>query len=138
MLLMKMDAGQSWGDFHFLNTAFADVVTASISTGQQTQWIRPSLVRFSYRNKSNRDRDRSIDVTVQALNGLSVDYAVPFPLAYIFHPCMVQNYGEIFVFLLQTKRAKNVLERILVRGEAARHELKPFYAVRGRLSWFIK
>src|SRR6266550_4215172 len=133
-----MDAQQPWGDFHFLNTAFADVVAASVSTGQQTQWIRPSLVRFSYRNNGNRDRDKTIDLTVQALNGLSVDYAVPFPLAYIFQPRVVQVYCDIFVFLLQAKRAKSVLERILVRGEAARHELQPYYAVRGRLSWFIK
>ncbi len=42
-----MDAQQPWGDFHFLNAAFADVVAASVSTGQQTQWIRPPLVRFS-------------------------------------------------------------------------------------------
>ncbi|KAK2465974.1 hypothetical protein APHAL10511_001615 [Amanita phalloides] len=137
LVFAKMDAQLPWGDFHFLNTAFADVVAASISTGQQTQWIRPFLVRFSYRNNGSRDKDRSIDVTVGALDGLSVDYAVPFPLAYILHPRVVQIYGELFVFLLQTKRAKSVLERILVRGAAARHELKPFYAIRGRLSWFV-
>ncbi|KAM6496155.1 Spc97 / Spc98 family domain containing protein [Amanita muscaria] len=134
LVFAKMDTQQPWGDFHFLNTAFADVVTASISTGKQTQWIRPSLVRFSYRN---RDRSHSIDTTVRALDGLSVDYAVPFPLAYVFQPRVIQVYCEIFLFLVQVKRAKSVLERILVRGEAARHELKPFYAIRGRLSWFI-
>ncbi|KAF8622209.1 hypothetical protein AX15_007310 [Amanita polypyramis BW_CC] len=138
LVFAKMDTQQPWGDFHFLNSAFADTVAASISTGQQSHWIRPSLVRFSYRNNGNRDRNRSIDVTVRALDGLSVDYAVPFPLAYIFRPVMVQVYCEIFVFLIQARRAKNVLERILVRGAATRHELKPFYAFRGRLSWFIK
>ncbi|KAF8638546.1 hypothetical protein AX17_002089 [Amanita inopinata Kibby_2008] len=134
LIFSKMDAQQPWADFHFLNTAFADVVAASISTGQQRQWIRPSLVRLSYRS---RDRGGSIETTVKALDGLSVDYAVPFPLAYIFQPRVVHVYCDVFIFLVQIKRAKGVLERILVRGEAARHGLKPFYAVRSRLSWFI-
>ncbi|PFH47800.1 hypothetical protein AMATHDRAFT_6396 [Amanita thiersii Skay4041] len=137
LVFAKMDIQQSWGDFHFLNTAFADVVAASISTGHQAQWIRPSLVRLSYRNNGNRERERSIEVTVKALDSLSVDYAVPFPLTYIFQPRVVQLYCDIFIFLMQIKRAKTTLERILVRGSAAGYELKPFYAMRSRLSWFV-
>ncbi|WP_317094361.1 hypothetical protein, partial [Alkalibacillus haloalkaliphilus] len=73
---------------------------------------------------------------------LAVEYAVPFPLTYVFQPAALQVYGEVFVLLLQIRRAKGVLERILVRGETRgdmlRGELKVFYAMRGRLSWFIK
>ncbi|KAG6916475.1 hypothetical protein DXG01_006669 [Tephrocybe rancida] len=138
VLFAKMDAQQSWGDFHFLNTAFQDVVDASANVGAKV-WIQTPLVRLSYRG--GKDKDRSIAKTVKALDGLAVEYAVPFPLTYIFQPTALQVYGEVFILLLQIRRAKGVLERILVRGEARaerlRNELKGFYAMRSRLSWFI-
>ncbi|GLB34196.1 putative spc97 / Spc98 family proteim [Lyophyllum shimeji] len=138
VLFAKMDAQQPWSDFHFLNTAFADVVGAS-SNGGAKEWIQTALVRLSYRG--GKDKDRTIARTVKALDGLAVEYAVPFPLTYIFQPAALQGYGEVFVLLLQIRRAKGVLERILVRGEARgerlRGELKVFYAMRSRLSWFI-
>ncbi|KAG6812942.1 hypothetical protein H0H92_015262 [Tricholoma furcatifolium] len=138
ILFAKMDAQQSWGDFHFLNTAFRDVVDASVNYGAKA-WIQTPLVRLSYRG--GKDKDRSITRTVKALDGLAVEYAVPFPLTYIFQPKALQGYGEIFIFMLQIRRAKSVLERILVRRETgvekSRDELKGFYAIRSRLSWFI-
>ncbi|KAG6856046.1 hypothetical protein H0H87_008150 [Tephrocybe sp. NHM501043] len=138
VLFAKMDMQQSWGDFHFLNTAFRDVVDASVNVGAKA-WIQPPLVRLSYRG--GKDKDRSISRTVKALDALTVEYAVPFPLTYIFQPTALQVYGEVFILLLQIRRAKGVLERILVRGEARaaklRNELKGFYAMRSRLSWFI-
>lgn len=137
-----MDAQQSWSDFHFLNSAFCDVVEASASAGAK-DWVQPSLVRFSYRGA--KDKDKGVNRTVKAIEGLLVEYAVPFPLTYIFQPKVVAVYGEVFVFLLQVRRAKSVLERVLVRGEGGgkrdqklRAELKAFYAMRNRLSWFIK
>ncbi|KAH0588057.1 hypothetical protein H2248_006785 [Termitomyces sp. 'cryptogamus'] len=138
VLFVKMDAQQLWSDFHFLNTAFRDVVDASANVGA-TMWIQTPLVRLSYRG--GKDKDRSITRTVKALDGLAVEYAVPFPLTYIFQPASLQVYGEVFVFLLQIRRAKGVLERILVRGEARatrlKSELKGIFAMRSRLSWFI-
>ncbi|KAG5648724.1 hypothetical protein DXG03_000071 [Asterophora parasitica] len=138
VLFAKMDAQHSWADFHFLNTAFRDVVEASSSVGTK-DWIQISLVRLVYRG--GKDKDRTITRTVKALDGLAVEYAVPFPLTYIFQPETLQGYGEVFVLLLQIRRAKSVLERILVRGEGKgerlRAELKAFYALRSRLSWFI-
>jgi len=133
ILFGKMDSGQSWSDFHFLNTAFSDVV----ETGK-TQWIETSLVRLSYRG----GKDNAINRTLKAIDGLLVEYAVPFPLTYIFGPQVHQVYGSIFVFLLQIRRAKSLLERILVRGAMTsiphlREELKVFYAMRSKLSWFV-
>jgi gamma-tubulin complex component 5 len=133
-----MDSKQSWSDFHFLNTAFADVVEANINAGAR-EWIQPSLVRFSYRG--GKDKERTIYRTVKAIDGLSLEYAVPFPLTYIFRPEVVTTYSEVFGFLLQIRRAKSVLERILVRGNQKQNfgeGLKVFYAMRSRLSWFIK
>ncbi|KAJ6531298.1 Spc98 family-domain-containing protein [Mycena capillaripes] len=139
VLFAKMDSQQAWGDFHFLNTAFRDVVEAGTNTGAK-EWIQPSLVRLSYRG--SKDGGKGVSRTVKAISGLLVEYAVPFPIAYIFSPRILQVYGEVFVFLLQIRRAKSMLERILVRGGAGRdgklgQELKAFYAIRSRLSWFI-
>jgi len=135
-----MDSNQPWGDFHFLNTAFNDVLEANNNAGGK-EWLNASLVRFSYRG--SRDKDRSIKRTVKAIDPFFLEYAVPFPLTYIFQPKTIHGYGEVFVFLLQIRRSKSVLERILVRdergrGKKLREELKVFYAMRSRLSWFIK
>lgn len=132
---LQMDSQQHWQDFHFLNSAFRDVVDAN----NATKYIETSLVRFSYRGSQST----VIAQTVKALDGLLVEYAVPFPLAYILTPRVMSIYGSIFVFFLQIRRAKSVLERILVRGAMGserhmKHELKVFYAMRGKLSWFIK
>ena len=140
-LLPKMDnIQQPWTDFHFLNTLFNDVIEANLSADAK-EWLNPCLVRLSYRG--SREKDRSIKHTVKAIDGLLVEYAIPFPLTYMFQPTTIQNYCDIFVFLLQVRRAKSVLERILVRGESGREkrlkeELKVLYAMRSRLSWFIK
>ncbi|KAJ3576249.1 hypothetical protein NP233_g563 [Leucocoprinus birnbaumii] len=133
----QMDSKQSWSDFHFLNSAFADVVEANLNAGAR-EWIQPSLVRFSHRG--GRDKERMIYRTVKAIDGLTVEYAVPFPLTYIFRPSVVTMYSEVFGFLLQIRRAKSVLERILVRKDHRQdfgEGLKVFYAMRSRLSWFI-
>ena len=135
-----MDTHQSWSDFHFMNTAFNDVVQANLNAGAK-EWIQPSLVRLSYRGA--KEKEKSINRTIKAIDGLLLEYAIPFPLTYIFRPRIIQVYGDIFVFLLQVRRAKSVLERILVRGERGRdkklkEEFKTFYAMRSRLSWFIK
>ena len=129
-----MDTNSSWTDFHFLNTAFVDVME-----GSSIKWIKPSLVRLSYRGS----KDRAVHRTVRAIEGLLAEYAVPFPLTFIFGPRVLQVYDSIFVFLLQIRRAKTVLERILVRGAVANsaHDSdssKVFYAMRSKLSWFVK
>lgn len=129
-----MDSSQSWNDFHFLNTAFGDVVA-------QTKWLDPALVRISHRG--SRDKTLAASRSVRAVEGLFVEYAVPFPLTYIWGPRAMQVYSTVFVLLLQIRRAKNALDRILARlsPEESRRddgEMKMFYAMRGKLSWFVK
>ncbi|KAF7975641.1 hypothetical protein HWV62_9089 [Athelia sp. TMB] len=136
LLFSKMDMQQQWNDFHFLNSAFGNIVEAG-----HMKWIEGSLVRFSYRGR--KDQSFNINRTIKAIDGLLVEYAVPFPLTYLFGPQALKAYGSLFVFLLQIRRAKSVLERILVRGEiiSSRQnlngEFKVFYAMRSKLSWFI-
>lgn len=127
-----MDSVLPWTDFHFLNTAFADVTTG-------INWLDPTLVRFSYRAQRDKLRTR----TIRALEGLQIEYAVPFPLVYICGPQTMQTYSSIFVFLLQIQRTKRTLDRILVRNAlpgAAKvgEEMKMLFAMRGKFSWFIK
>ena len=94
----QMDTNEPWTDFHFPNSAFRDVVDTRC-----TPWIDPSLVRFSHRG----GKDRAID-------GLAVEYAVPFPLTYMFVQRVLQTYSSLFTFVLQIRRAQNALRRILV------------------------
>jgi gamma-tubulin complex component 5 len=130
-----MDSCQSWSDFHFLNTAFRDVVEASTK-----KWIDPLLVRLSYRGSSDKAGTR----TVQGIDPLLVEYAVPFPLTYIFGPRAIQTYSSVFVWLVQIRRAQGALESISLRGAAGmsgshrQSDLKLFYAMRSKLSWFVK
>lgn len=125
-----MDSSKPWNDFHFLNTAFNDVVA-------QANWLDPSLVRISQRGNRSYTATRS----VRAVEGLFVEYAVPFPLTYVWGPRVLQAYSALFVFILQIRRAKHALERILVRhkdGDRVDGDMKMFYAMRGKLSWFVK
>ncbi|KZT05559.1 uncharacterized protein LAESUDRAFT_714805 [Laetiporus sulphureus 93-53] len=132
-LFARMDTRKAWNDFHFLNSAFHDVVQAG-----SHKWIDASLVRFSHRGS----RDKTITRTIKAIDGLLIEYAVPFPLTYIFAPRVMQVYSSIFCFILQIRRAKSVLERILIRSTVANmphvgSEMKLFYAMRSKLSWFV-
>ncbi|KAI0677260.1 Spc98 family-domain-containing protein [Trametes maxima] len=141
VLFTRMDTRQPWNDFHFMNSAFRDVV-ALYPGHAASRWIDASLVRFSYPAKAPA-QERSIAQTVRALDGLLVEYAVPFPLTYVFGPRTMRVLSGVFVLVLQVRRAKSVLERILVRsgvvggGKKVDGEMKVFYAVRGRLSWFV-
>ncbi|TBU41458.1 Spc98 family-domain-containing protein [Dichomitus squalens] len=142
VLFTRMDTRERWNDFHFMNSAFRDVV--SLYSGR-TRWIDASLVRFSFPHKAQGQgalQEKNIAQTVRALVGLLIEYAVPFPLTYIFGPRAMRVYSSIFTLVLQIRRAKSVLERILVRGGLAAGkqldaEMKVFYAMRGRLSWFV-
>lgn len=129
-----MDSGQFWSDFHFLNNTFRDTLNKySIS------WIEPTVVHFSY----SGSRDKASRGTVDALEGLLVEYTAPFPLTYVLGMHASSVYCSIFVFLLQVRRAKNVLEGARMRDIASHLDLKEYankiiFVMRSRLIWFIK
>lgn len=135
-LFAKMDSQQAWFDFHFLNSTFRDVVDMSYR-----RWIDPSFIRLSYQDSPDKATTRS----VRGLDPLFVEYAVPFPLTYICGPKAIQSYSSIFVWLTQIKRARSLLENTVLRGSAPvsidahqQAEMKAFYALRNKLSWFVK
>ncbi|TDL29376.1 hypothetical protein BD410DRAFT_736245 [Rickenella mellea] len=132
MIFAKMDSRQNWNDYHVLNSAFRNVASP------RDQWIDTTLVRFSHRGY----RESNVQRTVKGFDGLSVEYSAPFPLVFIFNPHVMQIYNSVFVFLLQIRRAKAVLDHILVRGSSDRaaqtgDETKIYYGLRSKLSWIV-
>jgi gamma-tubulin complex component 5 len=63
----QVDAQERWSDFHFLNSAFQDIVAAHKDSG-----IDAKLVKFS----CQPGRERNPELTVRAFDGLSVEYGV--------------------------------------------------------------
>lgn len=132
-LFAKMDSGQFWSDFHFLNNTFRDTLNK-----YSTNRIEPTSVRFSY----SGSRDKASRGTVEALEDLLVGYAAPFPLTYVFGMHASSVYCSIFVFLLQIRRAKNVLEGPRMRDITSHLGSKEYankiiFAMRSKLIWFI-
>jgi gamma-tubulin complex component 5 len=129
-----MDSQQTWSDFHFLNKTFRDTLEE-----YSTDCIEPTLVRFSY----SGSRDKALRRTIDALDDLLVEYTAPFPLTYLFGLHVSGVYRSVFVFLLQLRRAKNVLENTHIWDIATRRESKGsaekiIFAMRSKLIWFIK
>lgn len=131
MRLFKMDSGQAWNDFHFLNNTFRDTLKK-----YSVNRIEPTLVRFSY----SGSRDKASKGNIDALENLLVEYAAPFPLTYIFGLHASGVYRSVFILLLQIRRAKNVLEGMHMRGIAIRLRStnKIVFSMRSKLIWFIK
>ncbi|CAE6478232.1 unnamed protein product [Rhizoctonia solani] len=128
-LFAKIEAQKSWSDYHLLNSSFRDVISAT-----STSWIDLGRVRLVYRGTKARSSARSI----RAVHGLEIEYEFPFPLPYVFGTNALRLYSQVFVLVLQLRRAKMVLDRILVRDHGAgRPELKMIYVLRGQLSWFV-
>jgi gamma-tubulin complex component 5 len=129
-----MDSGQTWSDFHFLNNTFRDTLKK-----YSVNRIEPTLVRFSY----SGSRDKALMRKIDALEDLLVEYAAPFPLTYIFGLHASGVYRSVLIFLLQIRRAKNVLEGVHMQGIASRQKSNEYtnkiiFAMRSKLIWFIK
>ncbi|KAH9049683.1 Spc98 family-domain-containing protein [Lactarius hengduanensis] len=133
-IFAKMDSMQTWSDFHFLNNTFRDIMQKYTSNRME-----PTLIRFSY----SGSRDQALRRAVEALDGLLVEYAAPFPLTYLFGLHSSSVYRSVFVFLLQIRRAKGVLERAHTWNTAARRKSivsdddNITFAMRSKLLWFI-
>ncbi|KAH9002214.1 Spc98 family-domain-containing protein [Lactarius hatsudake] len=133
-IFAKMDSMQTWSDFHFLNNTFRDIMQKYAGNRME-----PTLIRFSY----SGSRDQALRRAVEALDGLLVEYAAPFPLTYLFGLHSSSVYRSVFVFLLQIRRAKGVLERAHTWNTAARRKSivsdddKIAFAMRSKLLWFI-
>ncbi|KAG8686379.1 hypothetical protein FRC08_012534 [Ceratobasidium sp. 394] len=129
VLFARIEMQKPWSDYHLLNSTFRDVLSAT-----STSWIDLGRVRLVYRGTKARSSTRSM----RALYGLAVEYEFPFPLSYMFGTTTLEVYSQVLVLVLQLRRAKMVLDRILVRDVGAyREELKMVYVLRGQLMWFV-
>ena len=63
----QVDAQERWHDFHFLNSALRDIVSAHNDSG-----IDGGLIKISYQP----GRERNAEITVRAFEGLSLEYGV--------------------------------------------------------------
>ncbi|KAI0032929.1 Spc98 family-domain-containing protein [Vararia minispora EC-137] len=132
-IFTKIDSGQIWTDYHFLNSALRDAVEA----GTEEQ-VDATPFRLTYQGSRRETHTRAL----ACLSHLTLQYASPFPLTYVFGPTAISMYSSVFGLLLQIRRAKHALERILVRTGSDRvtrssNDMKFFYAMRNRLSWFV-
>ncbi|QRV72355.1 gamma-tubulin complex component 5 [Ceratobasidium sp. AG-Ba] len=129
VLFARIEMQKPWSDYHLLNSSFRDVLSATSAS-----WIDVGRVRLIYKGTKARSSARSM----RAIHGLAVEYEFPFPLSYMFGTTALDVYSQVFVLVLQLRRAKMVLDRILVRDVGAyREELKMVYVLRGQLMWFV-
>ncbi|KAL5508181.1 hypothetical protein ACEPAH_5800 [Sanghuangporus vaninii] len=132
VLFSAIDSKKIWTDYHFLNTALRETVES-----RRAYWIDLNLVRLSYKSNSRNALQRS----VKCFDGLTVEYAAPFPLVFVIGSRASEVYNAILVMLIKIRRAKTFLDNILLRSSKetlrSQSELKSFYAIRSKLSWFV-
>ncbi|KAL5527461.1 hypothetical protein ACEPAG_6252 [Sanghuangporus baumii] len=132
VLFSAIDSKKIWTDYHFLNTALRETVES-----RRAYWIDSNLVRLSYKSNSRNALQRS----VKCFDGLTVEYAAPFPLVFVIGSRASEVYNAILVMLIKIRRAKTFLDNILLRSQnetlRSQDELKSFYAIRSKLSWFV-
>ncbi|KAG9119477.1 hypothetical protein FRC07_005486 [Ceratobasidium sp. 392] len=99
-------------------THFCDVLFARIE--MQKPWSDYHLLNSTFRDVLSATSASWID-----LSRLAIEYEFPFPLSYMFGTTALEVYSQVMVLVLQLRRAKMVLDRILVRDVGAyREELK--------------
>lgn len=80
--------------------------------------------------------------TVDALANIEVDYRLPWPVLNIVRSDSLATYRRVFIFLLQLRRARYLLERLRLGSAAATATAaaaattKIFYALKQKLLWF--
>ncbi|KZT50429.1 hypothetical protein CALCODRAFT_188828 [Calocera cornea HHB12733] len=134
----RLETRHTWFDYHALNAAFRDL----LATRSESR-IDASLLRFWY----TKPREDAAARMTRCLSGLSVTYEVPIPLLYLLTPETLQKYSTVFVLLMQVRRAKRLIDGIVVRRglrkhvdlweESATEDIKNFFAFRSKLSWFL-
>ncbi|GES99468.1 gamma-tubulin complex component 5 [Rhizophagus clarus] len=76
--------------------------------------------------------------TVRVFEKIVFEYRLPWPLDNIIHSNTLELYKRIFIFLLQVKRSKYLLERLsFSRNQDNSTAMILFYGVRMKLIWFL-
>lgn len=131
----RIDRGiEAWNDGYLLTELFQVIygVLPCINIGCLA--VRPSA--SSYQDIQIKRRSMKI------LDSIHVQYTLPWPVANIIKQSSVAIYQRIFVFLMQVKRAKHMLERqrllksALPTTESEDGKNHVFFSLRHRLLWF--
>ncbi|CAG8629893.1 11660_t:CDS:2 [Acaulospora colombiana] len=132
-IFMKLDAQQKWHDLHFLNGNLR-----SVSSVDRVPWINIELVQFHVRG--GRERNDTLTLTSD-FDPRKVSY----PLTYLLRRPSAVVYSSVFIFLLQIRRSKALIDRILLHNREWRNgtrneENDPnfTYALRSKFAWIIK
>lgn len=124
-LFSKVDnSGRSWADFHFLNSAFRDVIAHEAD-------LNAEMVRLSY----NGHRASSATSSVRGFEGLRVEYITQFPLNYVFNGDAMNAYSRIFTLLVQIRRAQRALDEAFLCVSSATSRY--LHSLRHHLSWIL-
>lgn len=131
----RIDRGiVAWNDGFLLTELFQGVYRPLSCIDANRLTVRPST--GPYQDAQNRRR------SVKILGSLRVWYSLPWPIANIIKQESIEVYQRILIFLMQTKRAKHMLERLhLLRStlpdlNSADGENHLVYFLRHRLLWF--
>ena len=124
----KVDRGNSrWNDGLTMDDLFQGSLS-SISFDRVKICPRPAI------QQEARGARRSMNV----LEDIRVSYSLPWPVANVIRTDSIEVYQRVFVFLLQLRRAKYLLQRReTVNGVRATAKKPPLqlYALRHRLLW---
>ncbi|KAF1969387.1 hypothetical protein BU23DRAFT_240335 [Bimuria novae-zelandiae CBS 107.79] len=126
----RMDSGQrTWND-RFLLTELARGVFTTVLPRSESERIIVRAVRRSTKSPTE---------SVKALAHISIDYALPWPIMNVIQRSSLPVYQQLSIFLLQTYRAKYLLQRISPQSIGA-IQTAPLrrlgYKLRQRLMWF--
>ena len=128
-----IDRGRGAWDDRFLLTDLAR------NTFGNAPCVDPS--RLAVRSCRTRDGPESGDGrSVNALEAVSIDYSLAWPLANIITKEAIHVYQRVFTFLMRIRRAKYVTVRRQPRGQVEGHDRREDavgYALRHHLLWFL-
>ncbi|KAH0547810.1 hypothetical protein FGG08_000067 [Glutinoglossum americanum] len=137
-LFEKIDRGkEAWND-QFLLTEMVQSVFGSLKC------VDPK--KLSVRSQPGKYGDiHSRRRSVKILGSISIAYSLPWPIANVVKRDSFPVYQRIFTFLLQVRRAMQIVERLRLlkdgSGSSISHddddgEAELYYALRHRLLWF--
>ncbi|KAA6406442.1 MAG: Gamma-tubulin complex component GCP5 [Lasallia pustulata] len=131
----RIDRGkEAWNDRFLLTELFQGVFGELACIDAERLTIRSAF--GNYHDMQNRRR------SVKILNSITVNYALPWPIANVIGQGSLSVHQRIFVFLAQVYRAKYMLERrrllksTLCPLDSEDGENSLVYSLRHRLLWF--
>ncbi|KAF2196439.1 hypothetical protein GQ43DRAFT_484948 [Delitschia confertaspora ATCC 74209] len=124
----RMDSRRrGWNDRYLLT----ELAHAIYATGLDPTDVERIVVRSSNTKKDSR--------SVKSLSSVTVDYALPWPVMNIIQRSSIPIYQQVFTFLLQTYRAKYLLQNTdwkALSSAKAKALVQLSYKLRHHLIWF--